>query len=250
LLDTPTEPTAEGERRFLADLPDPLRDRLGPVGRILPATNMPLDPRTMWQVLRRLSFSRTLYYSARFRGRFLVARRTKIVTQRSSRIEFHPGGWLLMGFHHHGPNRALLNLGRDATVVVKGTVQVWRGAQIMVFKGGRLEFGGRNIFNEDCRVICYQSIRFSHSSGISWGATVIDSDLHPIAVKGEWLPTEAPIEFGEHAMVAAGATILKGVRLGDGCVVGAGAVVTRDVPPRTLVAGNPARVVYEDIDFR
>jgi acetyltransferase-like isoleucine patch superfamily enzyme len=43
--------------------------------------------------------------------------------------------------------------------------------------------------------------------------------------------------------IAAGATVLQGVTVGDDAVVAAGAVVTKDVPPRTLVAGVPARVV-------
>lgn len=45
------------------------------------------------------------------------------------------------------------------------------------------------------------------------------------------------------ASIGANATILPGVTLGEGCLVGAGAVVTEDVPPHTLVVGNPARVV-------
>ncbi len=55
----------------------------------------------------------------------------------------------------------------------------------------------------------------------------------------------APIVIEERAFVASQAIILKGVRLGRGAVVAAGAVVTRDVPPYTIVAGNPARVVRE-----
>lgn len=52
-----------------------------------------------------------------------------------------------------------------------------------------------------------------------------------------------PIAIGDYAWVAAGAFIGPGVTVGEGAVVGARAVVTRDVAPRTVVAGNPARVV-------
>lgn len=52
-----------------------------------------------------------------------------------------------------------------------------------------------------------------------------------------------PIEIGRHAWVAAGAFVAPGVRVGDGAVVGARSVVTRNVPPWTVVAGNPARQV-------
>lgn len=53
----------------------------------------------------------------------------------------------------------------------------------------------------------------------------------------------APIRIGNKAWVGMNAIILKGVSIGEGAVVGAGAVVTHDVPAWTVVAGNPARVV-------
>ena len=46
------------------------------------------------------------------------------------------------------------------------------------------------------------------------------------------------------------ATILKGVTIGDGAIVAAGAVVTKDVPPKTLVGGIPAKVIKEDIEWQ
>lgn len=57
--------------------------------------------------------------------------------------------------------------------------------------------------------------------------------------------TAGPITIGTNVWVGAAATVLPGVHIGAGAVVAAGAVVTRDVPPATLVAGVPARVVRE-----
>ena len=54
---------------------------------------------------------------------------------------------------------------------------------------------------------------------------------------------EAPITVGKRAWIAARAIVLMGVNVGEGSVIGAGSVVTNDVPPRTVCAGNPARVV-------
>lgn len=228
---------------------DPLRDGLGPLGRMLPSTHHRIDARLALQMVRRLSVTRSLYYSLRFRGRFLVARGTRVVLRRSSRVEFAPGAYLLLGMLHHGPNRTLLNMGRDARLVVRGTVQAWRGAQLTVLAGGCLDLGDKVIFNEDSRAVCLCSIRLGEASGLSWGSSVTDSDLHPIAVEGRWLEPLQPVEIGDHVMVAAGARILKGVRIGDGALVAAGAVVTGDVPARAVVAGNPARVVRHNVDW-
>lgn len=66
-------------------------------------------------------------------------------------------------------------------------------------------------------------------------------DLHHRIFPGK----TAPIRIGSNVWIGDGVTICKGVTIGDNSVVGAGAVVTRDVPPNSVAAGNPARVVRE-----
>lgn len=56
-----------------------------------------------------------------------------------------------------------------------------------------------------------------------------------------------PVVIGRRCFIGGGATILPGVRIGDESVIGAGAVVMDDVPPRSIAAGNPARVIRSDI---
>ena len=80
---------------------------------------------------------------------------------------------------------------------------------------------------------------------------VLSSDpghpLDPVARRTEAAPAEdlRQMVLGDDVWIAEGATLLGGITVGDGAVVGAHAVVTRDVPPHTVVAGNPARVVKE-----
>lgn len=52
-----------------------------------------------------------------------------------------------------------------------------------------------------------------------------------------------PVTIGNDVWIGTGATILPGVTIGDGCTIGAAAVVTRDIPPRSVAVGNPARVI-------
>jgi len=54
--------------------------------------------------------------------------------------------------------------------------------------------------------------------------------------------------IGRNCFIGGGSIILPGVTVGDDCVIGAGSVVTRDVPPRSVAAGNPARVIRSDIE--
>ena len=60
----------------------------------------------------------------------------------------------------------------------------------------------------------------------------------------------APIMIGDHVWIGFGATILGGVTIGDGAIVAAGAVVTKDVPPKALVGGVPAKVLRSDIEWK
>ena len=69
---------------------------------------------------------------------------------------------------------------------------------------------------------------------------VFTNDLHPRAV-GDWEVTPTLVRKG--ASIGAGAVIVCGVTIGEGAMIGAGAVVTKDVPPNSLVVGNPARVI-------
>lgn len=76
---------------------------------------------------------------------------------------------------------------------------------------------------------------------------ILDSDFHDTdpGLRKAGTHRPAPVTIGDNVFVGTGVKILKGVTVGDDAVIGAGAVVTADVPPRTIVAGNPARVVRE-----
>jgi len=72
--------------------------------------------------------------------------------------------------------------------------------------------------------------------------TIADSDFHDLHQRGV-RPPSAAVTIGDHVWIGGKASILKGVTIGRGAVVGIGSVVTRDVPPFAIVAGVPARVI-------
>jgi len=88
---------------------------------------------------------------------------------------------------------------------------------------------------------------FSHSSHVAirlHGRDYINVDKH-----SRLGYVRAPVEIGEFSFIGAGACVLPGVTIGRGCLVAAGAVVSRDVPDFAIVAGNPAKVIGSTIDL-
>lgn len=112
--------------------------------------------------------------------------------------------------------------------------------------GARLELGcGVGMSGA---VLCASvSIIVGEGTILGSGAMVIDNDFHH--PKGEWSWGDdsrtgaKPVRIGRGCFIGARAIVLKGVLIGDRAVVGAGAVVTRDVPAHTLAVGNPARLI-------
>ena len=109
--------------------------------------------------------------------------------------------------------------------------------------GRNLRFG-RNVFvNHGCTAMDLGGIAIGDDVMLGPNVQLISSG-HPLdpAIRRMQITT-APIHIRRGAWIAAGATVLQGVTVGDDAVVAAGAVVTKDVPARTLVAGVPARVI-------
>ena len=84
----------------------------------------------------------------------------------------------------------------------------------------------------------------SEGSLIGAGCLIFDSDMHGLPLGSDCPVKAAAIHIGERVFVGANCTILKGVRIGDGAVIGAHSLVARDIPPHTWVAGNPATAMH------
>jgi acetyltransferase-like isoleucine patch superfamily enzyme len=230
-------------------VPDRVRTLAGRSRHFLPAARVAPDPALYWIFASHVSIVRSLLLSLRFRGPFLVSRRTRVKIGRRSRVTFAPGSFLLVGFRMYTPTPAAIHLGRGSTLSVEGTVQFNRGVRVFVHDGALLEMRGGAIVADHSTVTCFEHITFEGEGGVSWYCNIMDTAAHEIIVDGVPSPRSAPTVIGRRAMVGSNSTVLAGVTIGEGSVVAAGSVVTKDVPPHSLVAGNPARVLSHDADW-
>lgn len=143
-----------------------------------------------------------------------------------------------------------LKMHAGSSLIVNGNFRAFYGSSIEVFSGGVLTLGSGYI-NSDCVIACSNRITVGDGAAIARGVCIYDSDHHEISDdQGTLINLPAPVMIGNHVWIGLGVIILKGVKIGDGAVIAAGAVVTHDVPPRCVAAGNPAKVIKENIEWK
>lgn len=109
--------------------------------------------------------------------------------------------------------------------------------------GSNIELGERVFFNFNCVVLDVCPVRIG-SFSLFGPAVQVLTPMHPMnAELRRGLEYGKPVDIGSDVWVGGGAIILPGVRIGARAVIGAGSVVTRDIPEAVFAAGNPCRVV-------
>jgi galactoside O-acetyltransferase len=134
-------------------------------------------------------------------------------------------------------------------------------------EAGEVRIGDR-VYLGGGTVICRTRIEFGNDIFVAWGGYFYDHDSHSLDYRQrnldilrqledyrcgrnfidskDWsVVNSKPIIIQDHAWIGMHCTVLKGVTIGEGAIVGVGSVVTRDVEPWTIVAGNPAKIIRQ-----
>lgn len=132
----------------------------------------------------------------------------------------------------------------------EGTVKVGDGllirsrkynpVEISCASSGKLSFGNNVFLNQGVRIACTLEISIGDNALIGDETVILDNDYHQMA---DVLVQIAPVHIEADVWLGTRVIVLRGVTIGRGSVIGAGAVVTRSVPPYTFAAGVPARPI-------
>lgn len=157
------------------------------------------------------------------------------------------------------PGHEISNLHGDAKKITLAAHVHLRGHLLAFWHGGEIRIGEWSYIGRNTSIWSRTSIVIGHHVLIADGVDIHDTDSHPIGWEARRRDTEmilsakhpypdpsvetAPVVIEDDAWIGLKATVLKGVRIGRGAIVAAGAVVTKDVPAFSVVAGNPARII-------
>jgi acetyltransferase-like isoleucine patch superfamily enzyme len=150
------------------------------------------------------------------------------------------GSWLRVG-------SGVRLLKKNGTVVLGTKVQLHRQVKLSAWGTdgpARIEIGDGTAIGDRTEIHAGNRVSIGTGCNISWDVNILDRDYHKLESDQEVI---APVHIGDRVWIGCRAIILKGVTIGDGSVVAAGSVVTRDVPAGALVAGNPAKVIREGV---
>lgn len=145
-------------------------------------------------------------------------------------------------------------------LIIVGSGCLIQGHLVAERDESRLEIGNNVVVGGGSVIDCAVFVRLEDDVMISYECVITDSDNHSVypelrlqdvrnwmnGRQHDWSHSAmAPVVIKRGAWIGARSMILKGVTIGEGAVVGMGSVVTHDVPPRCVVAGNPARMIRE-----
>ena len=126
-----------------------------------------------------------------------------------------------------------------------GGESVWMQPPFYCDYGSQIELGERVFFNFNCVVLDVCSVRIGDFT-LFGPAVQIYTATHPMeALLRRSQEFGKPVAIGSDVWIGGGAIICPGVRIGDQAVIGAGSVVTRDIPAGVFAAGNPCRVIRD-----
>lgn len=151
----------------------------------------------------------------------------------------------IVRIHKH----ANLTFGKNLTLCSnpkKNSISIFQKVSITALKPKAEIKIGNNVGISGASISCLTKITIGNNVLIGSGALITDNDAHGLHPKDRNDPTKITSEeivIGNDVFIGARSIILKGVKIGSGSVVGAGAVVSKDVPDYAIVAGNPAKIV-------
>lgn len=138
-------------------------------------------------------------------------------------------------------------LKKNSYMEVGRKVQLHRHVKLSAW-GGELKahiiIGDNTAIGDRTEIHAGSRVEIGKGCNIAWDVCIMDRDYHKFNSSEEVIK---PVIIHDNVWIGCNCIVLKGVTVGEGAVIAAGSVVAGDVPPKTLVGGNPAKIIKEDV---
>lgn len=200
---------------------------------------------------------RSLWYAKKWpadRGKIVVARKTRIEAGKRNLLR---DGDVYIGcpkgiFGHIGVpgiDSTLIKIDGDGRLHLGEGISVYAGARIIVGGQGSVEIGQNTSLAANTYILSRNQISIGKDCAISWDCQIMDTDFHEISDEDGVSTRNAPVVIGDHVLICSKSTILKGVKIGNNAIIAANSVVTKDVPDGCIAAGNPAKILKNNVQW-
>lgn len=207
-------------------------------------------PKPIWQFIKLNFFKKEVKNISLQEGRVLYV-------TRFCDIELHKGSTLFINgeviignsVFRHTHKETRIRVMSGGKFIIDGNWSCGDGANIEVFSTGELTIKRGPWANVNLTIICMDKILLDEFAMIGRDVTIRDNNGgHPIGIYGS--RTHMPIIIGKHAWLTSNCTIMMGVKIGDGAIIGSNTLVTTSVPANSIANGNPSKVTQKDILWR
>jgi maltose O-acetyltransferase len=133
----------------------------------------------------------------------------------------------------------------EGTITIGERVRIWSRVvpvELATADGGTIEIGDHSFLNYGVSISAHQLVRIGQRCLLGTYVNILDNNWHDVVERWRTPPSQ-PVIMEDNVWLGNRVIVLPGVTIGHDAVVGAGAVVVKDIPPRSVAIGNPARVV-------
>ena len=201
-----------------------------------------LNPKALYQLFKYNTLSEI------FEGNYLLPTPNCIIEIKKG-AKIIKNGVLILGWKKFGKSKleTRLLLEKGATLRFDGKTTIGYGSDIEVFSDATLSFGGGGATNIGATIICGDRIEIGKNTMLGRHITIRDNNGSHYMNRQGYKNTR-PVIIGDKVWLTEQCTVMPGVKIGDGAIIGANSIVGSNVEPYTIVVGNPAKPIRKRFD--
>lgn len=207
---------------------------------------MRISQYNMLQTIR-LNIKKNIKNNLRKKNMIICYKKSKIFLDKTSQINCN--GKLRFGVKENPKSKqeTRISMGKNSEFNIEGDFSIGFGSDVRIFDNAKFSIKN-GYFNGFVQIVCSKQITIGKNVAIARDVIIRDTDAHEIIGKNHQKQKE--VKIGDNVWIGARAMIMKGVTIGNNAIIAAGAIVTKDVPANTIVAGVPAKVIQENIEWK